>query len=138
MAAGPPRAPGRAQPRARSQPDLRRHRRALGPGPLPEGFVWLDGNDAGRNTFSFVRRAEGAPDLVCVSNFSAVPHHGYRLALPATGQWNEVLNTDAEAYTGSGVGNYGAVTAVEGEHAGQPAHADISVPPLATVWFRRT
>ena len=51
----------------------------------PEGFMWLDGNDAGRNTFSFVRRAPGEPDLVCVSNFSAVPYHGYRLALPATG-----------------------------------------------------
>uniref|UniRef100_UPI0030F57C39 1,4-alpha-glucan branching enzyme n=1 Tax=uncultured Nocardioides sp. TaxID=198441 RepID=UPI0030F57C39 len=102
----------------------------------PEGFMWLDGNDAGRNTFSFVRRAPGEPDLVCVSNFSAVPHHGYRLALPATGEWDEVLNTDAETYTGSGVGNYGSVTAVAGEHAGQPAHADISVPPLATVWFR--
>ncbi len=102
----------------------------------PEGFMWLDGNDAGRNTFSFVRRAPGEPDLVCVSNFSAVPYHGYRLALPATGEWDEVLNTDAETYTGSGVGNYGSVTAVAGEHAGQPAHADISVPPLATVWFR--
>ncbi|WP_179617013.1 1,4-alpha-glucan branching protein GlgB [Nocardioides marinisabuli] len=102
----------------------------------PEGFMWLDGNDAGRNTFSFVRRAPGEPDLVCVSNFSAVPHHGYRLALPSVGEWDEVLNTDAEGYTGSGVGNYGAVTAVEGEHHGQPAHAEISVPPLATVWLR--
>ncbi len=61
---------------------------------------------------------------------------GSRCRPPESG--TEVLNTDAEAYTGSGVGNYGAVTAVEGEHAGQPAHADISVPPLATVWFRKT
>ena len=40
------------------------------------------------------------------------------------------------AYTGSGVGNLGGVTAVEGDHLGQPAYADIVVPPLATVWFR--
>jgi len=51
--------------------------------------------------------------------------------------WEEVLNTDAESYTGSGVGNLGAVTAVEGDWSGQPAYADIVVPPLATVWFRR-
>ncbi|HEY1119724.1 MAG TPA: alpha amylase C-terminal domain-containing protein, partial [Acidimicrobiales bacterium] len=94
-------------------------------------------NDAGRNVFSFVRRAEDGPDLVCVSNFSAVPHHGYRLGLPAAGVWDEVVNTDAEAYTGSGVGNLGSVTAVEGDHSGQPAHAEVAVPPLATVWFRR-
>jgi 1,4-alpha-glucan branching enzyme len=104
----------------------------------PEGFSWIDANDAGRNVFSFVRRAPGHPDVVCVTNFSAVPHHGVRVGLPSAGTWTEVLNTDAEAYTGSGVGNFGAVTAVEGEHHGHPAHADVSLPPLATVWFRAT
>ena len=67
----------------------------------------------------------------------AVPHDGYRLALPVGREWEEVLNTDAEAYTGSGVGNLGAVTAVDGRAPGQPAYADIVVPPLATVWFRK-
>ncbi|MCR6031703.1 1,4-alpha-glucan branching protein GlgB [Nocardioides sp. zg-579] len=106
----------------------------------PAGFQWIDANDAGHNTFSFVRRVpDGAatPELVCVANFAAVPHEGYRLGLPAEGVWEEVLNTDAETYTGSGVGNMGAITAVAGEHLGLPAHADIVVPPLATVWFRR-
>jgi 1,4-alpha-glucan branching enzyme len=103
----------------------------------PRGFQWVDANDAGRNVFSFIRRgAPGTPDLVCVANFSAVPHEGYRLGLPSTGEWDEVLNTDAEGYTGSGVGNLGSVTAVDGDHVGQPAYADIVVPPLATVWFR--
>ncbi|GAA2154879.1 1,4-alpha-glucan branching protein GlgB [Nocardioides koreensis] len=117
----------------------------------PGTFQWIDANDAGRNVFSFIRRGgtgPGAtsdpatsdlatPDLVCVANFAAVPHEGYRLGLPQAGVWDEVLNTDAESYTGSGVGNMGAVTAVEGDWSGQPAHADIVVPPLATVWFRR-
>ncbi|MDN7120679.1 1,4-alpha-glucan branching protein GlgB [Nocardioides sp. ChNu-153] len=103
----------------------------------PAGFAWVDANDATRNTLSFVRRAPGAPDVVCVVNFAATPHEGYRLGLPAAGRWDEVLNTDAEAYTGSGVGNLGSIEAVEGEHLGQPAHADIVVPPLGAVWFRR-
>jgi 1,4-alpha-glucan branching enzyme len=102
----------------------------------PAGFEWIDANDAGRNVFSFIRHGSDAPDLVCVSNFSAVPHEGYRLGLPSAGQWDEVLNTDAEGYPGSGVGNRGGITAVAGDHLGQPAHADIVVPPLATVWFR--
>jgi 1,4-alpha-glucan branching enzyme len=104
----------------------------------PDGFQWIDANDAGRNVFSFIRRgAAGTPDVVVVANFAAVPHEGYRLGLPSAGQWDEVVNTDAEGYTGSGVGNLGSVTAVDGDHVGQPAYADIVVPPLATVWFRR-
>ncbi len=61
-----------------------------------------------------------------MANFSAVPHHDYRLGLPSAGTWDEVLNTDADAYAGSGVGNLGAVKADEGEHHGQPAHATSS------------
>jgi 1,4-alpha-glucan branching enzyme len=106
----------------------------------PEGFQWLDANDAHRNVFSFVRRSPGEPDVVCLANFAAVPHEGYRLPLPSAGTWTEILNTDAAAYHGSGVGNLGSITAVAGENGGgfmgQPAYADIVVPPLATVWFR--
>jgi 1,4-alpha-glucan branching enzyme len=47
-----------------------------------------------------------------------------------------VLNTDADAYAGSGVGNLGAVTADQGPHHGMPASATVSVPPLATLWLR--
>jgi 1,4-alpha-glucan branching enzyme len=103
----------------------------------PAGFSWIDANDASRNVYSFLRRGSTGPDLVCVANFAAVPHDGFRLGLPRTGVWEEVLNTDAEAYTGSGVGNLGTVEAVEGEWSGQPAHAEVVVPPLATIWLRR-
>jgi 1,4-alpha-glucan branching enzyme len=102
----------------------------------PQGFAWIDANDALRGVFSFIRRAPGAPDVVCLANFAAVPHD-YRLGLPSTGTWTEVVNTDAEAYTGSGVGNLGAVEALAGDWSGQPAYADIVVPPLATVWLRK-
>jgi 1,4-alpha-glucan branching enzyme len=102
------------------------------------GFEWIDANDSGNNVFSFIRKSKDAADgpLVCVANFSAVPHFDYRIGLPATGSWSEVLNTDAEFYNGSGVGNLGAVQAVEDSQHGEPASASITVPPLATVWLR--
>jgi 1,4-alpha-glucan branching enzyme len=103
----------------------------------PDGFQWVDGNDAARRVFSFVRRAPGAADLVAVSNFADAPHEGYRLGLPSAGDWDEVVNTDAGDYTGSGVGNLGRITAVDGEWSGQPASAELVLPPLATVWFRK-
>jgi len=103
----------------------------------PASFRWINADDAGHNVYSFVRSAPGSPDLVCVANFAAVPHGDYRLGLPSAGVWEEVINTDAAGYSGSGVGNLGSVTGVEGEHDGQPAFATIVVPPLATVWFRK-
>ncbi|UMG92990.1 1,4-alpha-glucan branching protein GlgB [Nocardioides sp. TF02-7] len=107
----------------------------------PEGFAWIDANDAGHSTYSFVRRAEGQRDLVCVTNFANAVHGPYRLGLPRAGAWTEVLNTDAQAYGGSGVGNLGTVEAVAAGDlearapGGSPAYAEITVPPLATVWL---
>nr|WP_110182554.1 1,4-alpha-glucan branching protein GlgB [Nocardioides solisilvae] len=102
----------------------------------PHGFGWLESHDAGRNVFAFVRRAPDAPELVCVTNFSAVPHEGYRLGLPRAGTWHEVLNTDADAYSGSGVGNLGQVEAVAEPWHDQPASTTLTLPPLGTVWLR--
>jgi 1,4-alpha-glucan branching enzyme len=103
----------------------------------PSGFEWIDANDAAGNVLSFLRKAEDGAVLACVSNFSAVPHEFYRLGLPAAGRWDEVLNTDAESYAGSGVGNLGQVWASEEPWHGRPASATIRVPPLGTVWLRR-
>ena len=101
----------------------------------PEGFTWVDADDAGRNTVAFVRWGSDGSPLVCVTNFAAIPHEGYQLGLPFPGEWTEVINTDAEIYGGSGVGNLGTVTAHKTPHQGQPASATLRVPPLATLWL---
>ncbi|HET6699642.1 MAG TPA: 1,4-alpha-glucan branching protein GlgB [Nocardioidaceae bacterium] len=102
----------------------------------PTGFAWIDANDASNNTFSFVRRAGDGDLLACVANFAAVPHENYRIGLPVAGTWQEVLNTDAEIYSGSGVGNLGRVEAADRSWHGQPASAELRVPPLGTLWLR--
>ncbi|WP_040338287.1 1,4-alpha-glucan branching protein GlgB [Candidatus Blastococcus massiliensis] len=115
----------------------------------PSGFQWIDANDAGGNVLSFLRygKAVASADepadaadadrsaVACVVNFAGTPHHEYRIGLPRPGLWREVLNTDAEGYGGSGVGNLGGVEAVEEPWHGQPYSATVSAPPLGTVWF---
>ncbi len=103
---------------------------------LPEAFSWIDANDAGNNVFSFLRYGPGGGVLACVANFAGVPHHNYRLGLPAAGRWREIVNTDAQTYTGSGVGNLGAVEALPVTWHGQPASATLTLPPLGTLWLR--
>ena len=55
--------------------------------------------------------------------------------MPAAGRWRELVNTDAQAYGGSGMGNLGAVTAEPNPLSGKPAQAMVTLPPLATLYF---
>jgi 1,4-alpha-glucan branching enzyme len=110
-----------------------------------EGFSWIDSNDALGNTLSFLRFAAPlGPDapaddtrgvVACIANFSALPHLEYQVGLPQAGRWREVLNSDAEVYGGSGVGNLGSIEAVAEPWHGQPASATIAVPPLGVLWL---
>jgi 1,4-alpha-glucan branching enzyme len=101
----------------------------------PSGFTWIDVNDAAHNVYSWVRWSESGESVVCVSNFSPSVWTNHRLGLPHAGRWNEVINTDAAVYGGSGKGNLGSVVADAAPYQGQPASAWVTLPPLATLWF---
>jgi len=101
----------------------------------PDGFSWIDANDSGGNVLSFLRIGADGSRLACVANFAGVPHHDYRVGLPSAGRWHEVVNTDAEAYGGSGVGNLGTVEAVDSPWHGQPASAVLQLPPAGVLWL---
>ncbi|OFS30171.1 1,4-alpha-glucan branching enzyme, partial [Dietzia sp. HMSC21D01] len=93
----------------------------------PSGFSWIDANDSEHNTLSFLRTDHDGSTVACVVNFSGAPLGDYRIGLPEGGYWEEILNTDAEAYEGSGAGNYGGVHAEQISHHGRPYSAAITV-----------
>jgi 1,4-alpha-glucan branching enzyme len=102
----------------------------------PDGFAWLEANDADSNALAFARFSrERDRTLVCICNFSPVPRHGYRVGLPVGGRWREVLNSDAAVYGGSDVGNAGLVDAQDAPWHGQSFSAEVTLPPLGVVWF---
>ncbi len=102
------------------------------------GFQWIEANDADNSIYAWVRRGRpGEPEVVVVCNFTPVERSHHRIGFPQAGVWAEALNTDASAYGGGGRGNLGQVVAEEGESHGQPAHADIVLPPLSTLIFIR-
>lgn len=104
----------------------------------PAGFQWIDGGNAQDNIFSFIRHGDkGSDPIVVVSNMAPVVRENFRMGMPFAGQWREVLNTDAAHYGGSDVGNGGSIVAMEEGAHGQPASAILTIPPLATVFFRR-
>ena len=93
-------------------------------------------SDPASNVLSFVRWSASGEALVCLLNFGGNPVGPYRVGLPFAGEWEEILNTDAAEYGGSGVGNFGTVHATDTPHAGRPASAELTLPPLGALWLR--
>ncbi|WP_448257198.1 1,4-alpha-glucan branching protein GlgB [Microbacterium aurum] len=83
------------------------------------------------NVIAMARHDHHGNCVVVVANFSGVPIHDYVLDLPRGGEWTELLNSDAAAYGGSGVGNLGAV------HADDNGRATMVLPPLGVLWLGR-
>ena len=102
-----------------------------------EGFRWIVVDDADQSVLAWLRLGgAGVPPVAVVCNLTPVPRHGYRIGLPQPGVWTELLNTDAIAYGGSGMGNLGRVMAEAAPSHGLPASAELLLPPLATIYLR--
>ena len=106
------------------------------------GFEWIDCHDNANSTVSFLRRGRGdlgAPQRLTlfVVNFTPVPRQGYRAGVPVGGLWKEALNSDAEVYGGSGMGNLGGIEAEAVPIFGRDWSLEITLPPLSCVVFQK-
>ena len=102
-----------------------------------DGFQWVDCQDAPNGVLSFLRRGRpGTAPLLVECNLTPVPRLHHRLGVPTTGLWRELANSDAATYGGSGMGNLGAVRADQASMHGQPHSIELTVPPLAVLFFK--
>ncbi len=102
------------------------------------GFEWIDCHDTHNSVLSFLRRADD-DFLVVVLNLTPVPRHGYRIGVPASGEYHEILNSDSEHYGGSNVGNGGArLVAAAQPWMGRPFSLSLTLPPLAGIVLHRS
>jgi len=103
----------------------------------PQGFEWLVVDDNENSVFAFIRRDEQGNELLVVSNFTPVIRYDYRIGVNQPGHYREILNTDAECYRGSNVGNLGGVDS-QPHHSHHREHSLLlTLPPLATIYLRR-
>ncbi|MFP3897838.1 MAG: 1,4-alpha-glucan branching protein GlgB [Dehalococcoidia bacterium] len=101
------------------------------------GFEWIDCNDVEHSVISLIRKGRSRDDLVAVvCNFTPTTHVNYRIGVPQSGLWNELLNSDAREYGGSGQGNLGGVEAAPIPLHGRPHSLTITLPPLAVVFLK--
>jgi 1,4-alpha-glucan branching enzyme len=96
------------------------------------GFKWIEPNDAEQSILSFIRFADDPADfVVVVVNFTPIPRYSYRIGVPATGFYEECLNSDAAVYGGSNMGNSGGKHSEPMPFHGQPYSLDLTLPPLS-------
>ncbi len=100
-----------------------------------EGFEWVEANAEDISVYAWVRKADGAPPVLVVSNFTPIERSSHRIGVPAAGRWAERLNTDAKTYGGSGRGNLGGVDSQPVGANGRDNSIEITAPPLATLFF---
>jgi 1,4-alpha-glucan branching enzyme len=98
----------------------------------PDGFAWIDCQDAAQGVVSYVRRGGGS-HLVVILNLTPVPRRGYRIGLPEPRRYREALNTDSALYGGGNLGNGGEIAPGPVPMHGFAQSAPFTLPPLAAV-----
>jgi 1,4-alpha-glucan branching enzyme len=103
----------------------------------PAGFEWVDCNDSAASVVSLIRKGKSEREVVLVvCNFTPVPRESYQVGVPHGGFWRELLNSDANEYGGSGMGNLGGCTAYELSVHGRPYSLKLTLPPLAALFLK--
>jgi 1,4-alpha-glucan branching enzyme len=101
------------------------------------GFEWIDFRDSEASVISFIRFAQNRTDfIVIVCNFTPTPRTNYRIGVPKSGVYREILNTDAEMFGGSNMGNGGSAAAEDVPCHHHPVSLSVTLPPLAVVAFK--
>lgn len=102
----------------------------------PDGFAWLQ-SDPAQSTLGYIRYgADGDAPVVVMCNFTPVERLEVRVGVPATGFWEEILNTDAATYGGENRGNLGGVQSVQTAADGHAQSVTLTLPPLSVIILR--
>jgi len=99
-----------------------------------DGFEWIDADDADQSVISFVRHGDDpADDLVVLINFDPANYEEFRLGVPRAGLYEEVFNSDAEEFGGSGVVNTGTFASTDEPWNNRENSIVLRVPPLGGI-----
>ncbi len=102
----------------------------------PTGYEWIDATDSMASVIAFLRKGrEPSEQMLVVCNFTPVVRANYRVGVPLSGSWREVLNTDAAIYGGSNAGNLGGGRAMPVPFHGRPYSLNLTLPPLAALFL---
>jgi 1,4-alpha-glucan branching enzyme len=111
---------------------------SLGAGDLdPAGFGWVNCHDTDASIYSFLRPGPNPEDtFFVVCHLTPVLRETYRFGVPFAGRWEEVINTNATVYGGTGEGNCGLRVTENKPADGQEQSLLLLLPPSSCTVFR--
>jgi 1,4-alpha-glucan branching enzyme len=102
-------------------------------------FEWVDGGNANDSILIYNRKGHDAVnDLLVILNMTPIPHYNYRVGVPSRGKWEEIFNSDAKNFWGSGVENADPVNTEVVNWHGRENSINITIPPLGALIFKKT
>ena len=102
-----------------------------------DGFQWIDCHDAGQSVLSFIRwNKDRSQHVVCIMNFTPLVRQNYRIGVPSSTDYQEILNTDAARYTGSNCTNKDKIIAEDTPWSGFEHSISLTLPPLAALFLK--
>ena len=100
-----------------------------------EGFQWIVPDDFQQSVVAFLRKDAAGKQILVVCNFNPVLREGYTLGAPVSGTYKEVLNSDDEAFGGSGTVHNKSVRTHKKPLHGFEQSITITLPPMSTLYF---
>jgi 1,4-alpha-glucan branching enzyme len=102
-----------------------------------DGFQWIDCHDAGQSVLSFLRWNKNRSEhIVCIMNFTPLVRQHYRIGVPGSTDYKEILNTDSKCYAGSNCANKGKITTEDTPWSGFEHSISITLPPLGALFLK--
>ncbi|MBF9254433.1 1,4-alpha-glucan branching protein GlgB [Pontibacter sp. 172403-2] len=104
----------------------------------PQGFEWIDFNDAHNSIISFLRKGNSPDEIILVvCNLTPAVYDHYRLGVPVEGQWDEIFNSDEQRFGGSNYrGNVELLFSAPEPYHGRAFSLDLKLSPLSVVYFK--
>ncbi|MDQ3881000.1 MAG: 1,4-alpha-glucan branching protein GlgB, partial [Chloroflexota bacterium] len=102
----------------------------------PTSFAWIDAGDVENSVFIY-RRGDPARDhVVVIQSLGGQRQERYGVGFPRAGRYGVLIDSDRAAYGGSGDVAIEALDAAPVPLRGQPASAEVILPPLTCLILR--
>jgi len=101
-----------------------------------DGFEWINYSDHQNAVLSYIRKGNNPDEnVVVVCNFTQVIRENYRIGIPKKGKLEEIFNSDASIYGGSGIGNGKSLKIESIPYDGREFSAELILPPLSVTVY---